>query len=259
MRKIIFLGCLICSFSIFGQQAVDNYKFVVVANKFDFLKKADQYKTSSLTKFLFNKYGFTSFLSTDALPKEIKENRCSSLFAYVTDESTMFTTKVSLVIKDCNDNMIFKSPVGKSKEKEYEKGFHEAIRNTFKNPTIENYSFKPQIKKTNSIVKNTETPKIFPKVKKETTINKVITTPVTINNTESKNSINNVLYAQAIYNGFQLVDTTPKLIFKVLKTNKENLYIIENKNGILYKMNSKWVAEYYENNMLVQKEYQIKF
>lgn len=259
MKKIIFLGCMICSFSIFGQQTINNYKFVVVANKYDFLKKADQYKTSSLTKFLFNKYGFTSFLSSDELPKEIKENRCISLFAYVTDASTMFTTKVNLVIKDCNDNVIFESPVGKSKEKEFEKGFHEAIRNTFKNPTIESYSFKPQINTAKSIVKTTEIPKVLPKVKKDTIVKKVISAPITIKKTLPKTAIENVLYAQAIDNGFQLVDTMPKLIFKILKTNKENLFIIEGKNGILYKMNSKWMAEYYENNMFVQKEYQIKF
>ena len=81
MKKIIFLGFVISSFSIFGQQTVNNYKYVVVANKFDFLKKVDQYKTSSLTKFLFNKYGFTSFLNTEILPQEIRDNRCSSLFA----------------------------------------------------------------------------------------------------------------------------------------------------------------------------------
>jgi len=54
MKKIVVLGFFIISFSLFGQQTVNNYKYVVVANQFDFFEKADQYQTSSLTKFLFN-------------------------------------------------------------------------------------------------------------------------------------------------------------------------------------------------------------
>jgi len=259
MKKIIFLGFVISSFSIFGQQTVNNYKYVVVANKFDFLKKVDQYKTSSLTKFLFNKYGFTSFLNTEDLPQEIRDNRCSSLFATIKDASSMLTTKVYLVLKDCNDKVIYESPIGKSKEKDYQKSFHEAIRNAFKNPIINNYTFEPQNSVKKAIVNVAETPKVLPKVNKFIAEKKVVNTPIITKAEKPTTVIANILYAQAIENGFQLVDTTPKLIFKVLKTKQENLFIIENKNGILYKMNAKWVAEFYENNVLVQKEYQVKF
>jgi len=37
------------------------------------------------------------------------------------------------------------------------------------------------------------------------------------------------------------------------------VFIIDGKNGILFKVNSKWIAEYYENNVLMQKEFQVKF
>ena len=236
------------SFSFFGQKNLNNYKYVVVANKFDFLKKADQYQTSSLTKFLFNKYGYTSFLDIDKLPDELISDKCLSLYAAVNNESTMFTTKVNLILKDCNDRIVYKSAVGKSKEKDYKKTYHEAIRNAFKDPKINNYSFKPTPKK-NSI------PKATPVVKT------IVTKKPLIDNSikETKVVANNILYAQAIHNGFQLVDTTPKVIFRILKSNQENVFIIENKNGILYKKGSKWLAEFYENSVLIQKEYQINF
>ena len=241
------------SFSIFGQQSINNYKYVIVANKLDFFKKADQYQTSSLTKFLFNKYGYKSYLDIENLPEEIIENKCSSLSASINNSSNMFTTKVNLVLKDCNDKIIYEGPVAKSKEKDHKKAFHEAIRNIFKDPEIKNYSYKPKnsIAKTN--VKIVSTPKELPKVKKE------ISTPKIITKSEPKIIAKNVLYAQATNNGFQLVDTNPKVVFKVLKTNQENLFIIEGKNGILYKKGSNWIAEYYENNVLIQKEYQVKF
>lgn len=257
MKKIIFLGFFIISFSFFGQQTVNNYKYVVVPNKFSFFKKIDQYQTSSLTKFLFNKYGFASYLSTDELPEDLKENRCSSLFATINDASNMFTTKVNVVFKDCYEKIIYTSIIGKSKEKEYEKSFHEAIRNAFKDPILKNYSYKPEATITKAIVKVAETPKVVEKavVLKTVVVNTTIPNKVTKSHTEIKN----VLYAQVTNNGYQLVDITPKVIFKVLKTKQENLFIIESKNGIFYKNNSIWIAEYYQNNVLIQEEYQVKF
>ncbi|WKD84906.1 hypothetical protein KCTC32516_00242 [Polaribacter huanghezhanensis] len=256
MKKIFFLGFFITSFSFFGQQKLNNYKYVVVANKFDFFKKADQYETSSLTKFLFNKYGYTAFLSTETFPEDLKVNKCSSLFASINDASSMFTIKVNLVLKDCIGKIIYTSSLGKTKEKDFKKGFHKAIRNAFKDPIIRNYSYKPEVVITNNVVKVIETPK----VEKAAIVKTVVANTTSADKvTNSKNTIENVLYAQAIINGFQLVDTVPKVIFKVLKTQQETVFIIENKNGILYKKNSIWIAEFYENGKRIQKEYQIKF
>jgi hypothetical protein len=67
------------------------------------------------------------------------------------------------------------------------------------------------------------------------------------------------LYAQKMKNGYQLINTKPEIVFSILKTNVENVYIIKDKNGILYKKNNNWVAEYLENDELMTKTYQIKF
>ena len=68
-----------------------------------------------------------------------------------------------------------------------------------------------------------------------------------------------ILYAQTKNNGFQLVNSAPEVVFLILKTNVKNVFIIHDKNGILYKLGEKWVAEFYEKNQLVTREYQIKF
>jgi hypothetical protein len=68
-----------------------------------------------------------------------------------------------------------------------------------------------------------------------------------------------VLYAQTKNNGFQLVNTALEVVFLILKTNVKNVFIIHDKNGILYKCGENWIAEFYENNQLITKEYQIKF
>ena len=68
-----------------------------------------------------------------------------------------------------------------------------------------------------------------------------------------------MLYAQAKSNGFQLVNTTPEVVFIILKTNIKDVFVIKGKNGIIYKNGNIWVAEYYENTKLVVKQYHIKF
>tara|TARA_R110002124_G_scaffold86577_7_gene223739 strand:+ start:441 stop:1223 length:783 start_codon:yes stop_codon:yes gene_type:complete len=260
MKKIFLVGFLISSFSFFCQQKINNYKYVIVANNFDFLNKADQYKTSSLTKFLFNKYGFTSYLNTDELPEDFNTNRCSSLFASVKEASSMFTTKVNVVLKDCNGKIVYTSLIGKSKEKDYKKAFHEAIRGAFKDPAIRNHSYNPPKNTNKAIVKATEAQKTLSKVKKIAVI-KTVNANTAISNkvTKTKKITASVLASKPTNNGFQLIDTRLNVVFKVLKTTQENFFIIENKNGILYKKNSNWIAEFYENNVLIQKEYQVKF
>ena len=59
----------------------------------DFLKKSNQYQTSSLTKFLLQKKGFRVFLSTDSLPVDLLQNRCLALTAIVSDASGVLIVK----------------------------------------------------------------------------------------------------------------------------------------------------------------------
>ena len=67
------------------------------------------------------------------------------------------------------------------------------------------------------------------------------------------------LYAQVKNNGFQLVNTQPKVVFQLLQTNLKEVFILKGSNGIFYKKGTRWIAEYYENNQLIQKEYLVNF
>lgn len=70
-----------------------------------------------------------------------------------------------------------------------------------------------------------------------------------------------VLYAQAIPNGFQLVDSSPKVILKLLKTSLSNTYLAEKDsgNGLVYQKNGQWFLEYYEGSNLKVEKLNIKF
>lgn len=70
-----------------------------------------------------------------------------------------------------------------------------------------------------------------------------------------------VWYAQALPNGFQLVDSSPKIRMKLLKSSKDNVFMAQsdNHNGMVYQREGKWIFEYYNGEKLVQEELNIKF
>ncbi|WBX71889.1 hypothetical protein [Tenacibaculum retecalamus] len=248
--KKIFLILLMLTTSIFAQKKVNNYKYVIVPNKFDFFNKKDQYQTSSLTKFLFNKYGFIAVLEDEKLPNDLAKDRCLALTGVIKKESGMFSTKTFVELRDCFNNVVYSSVVGKSKLKDYKKAYNESIRNAFKTIEKLNYKYTP-LKKEKVEVVNENIPAVvaLPKI--------VVNKPVSVNTNKEVEIAN--LYAQSTANGYQLVNTKPEVVFQLLKTNIKDVFVIKNKNGILYKKNAIWIAEYYKENVQVIKKYQIKF
>ena len=251
MKNIILVFFLIIyNLFVFGQEKkVNNYKFIVVPDQFDFLKQKDEYKTSSLTKFLFKKNGFTVVLNSEQYPKDLRDNPCSGLKALVLDKSSMFKIKVILELRDCNGKLLYTSEEGVSRLKEFKKGFQEAIRNA--HASMNDVFYKPFLLETIS------------KDKKE--IKLEVELPV-INNIEAAqvSPINNLaipttLYAQPKENGFQLINSTPTVVFVILKTKAKDVFILKDKNGVLYKKEGIWIAEFYKNSVLIEKKYQVKF
>ena len=142
--KYFFTLLIIALMSInLNAQSVNDYKYVIVPEEFDFLKSPDQYQVNSLTKFLFNKYGFQAYLEKD---KEILKNPidpCDALYAEVNSESTFIQAKLTVTLKDCNDQVIFKTSEGRSKNKDYKKAYHAALREAFYDIEALKYSYDP--------------------------------------------------------------------------------------------------------------------
>ena len=81
----------------------------------------------------------------------------------------------------------------------------------------------------------------------------IVATPVTAIVNES------ALYAQPITNGYQLVDTTPKVVFILQKTSVENVFLIKGRDGTVFLNDGQWIAEYYEGDELKKELLNIKF
>lgn len=264
MKKIILaVSLFFIGFVGFSQQSVNDFKYVIIPSQFEWVNKPDKYQVNSLTKYLFEKYGgYNVVMSNDNFPEDLAKNRCLALHADVKSNSGFIFTKLFIELKDCYGNIVFTSAEGKSKEKQYKKAYHEAIRRAFESVRALNYKYNG---KNNTPVVNTSTPTeptvvaSIPDIKQAKPEN--LTKPVAKIKDEkpSTKTASNVLYAQEMANGYQLVDTKPAVVFQILKSSRKDFYFLKNKNGILFKQGQKWIAEFYENNKLVQKQYDIKF
>ena len=69
------------------------------------------------------------------------------------------------------------------------------------------------------------------------------------------------LYAQELPNGYQLVDSTPKIRIKMQRTSMPDFYLANagETNGSVFKKNDAWFFEYYAANELMSQELNIKF
>ena len=92
----VFLLILSTTTSLWAQLSINDYKYVSVPDKFDFLKSNDQYQLSSLTKFLLKKNGFTVLNKSDNYPMDLAQNNCLLLNANVVKIKGLLTTKLQL-------------------------------------------------------------------------------------------------------------------------------------------------------------------
>jgi hypothetical protein len=266
MKNILLLFFLIASnYATFGQEKnLNNYEFIIVPERFDFLSQDDQYQTSSLTKFLLEKNGFVVLLDSEAYPRALKDNPCKGATAVVVDKSSLFKTKVIIELRDCFNKLIYTSAAGGSKLKDYKKGFQEAIRKAHANMndvTYEALTTASRVEVENE--RSVEVPVVQEKV---TTVKFVPERTISPSSVKTKEVAENknleavgLLYAQPKENGFQLVDAQPTVVFVILNTHVKGVFILKDKNGILYKKGERWIAEFYEEGKVVAKKYQIKF
>src|SRR5690606_36774736 len=106
MKKLILLGVFLITASISAQASLNQYKYIIVPKKFDFLKEPNQYRVNTLTKYLFEQHGFTAVYN-DAQPQDLRVNPCSGLKANVVDESYLFTTKMYVTLENCQRVTVF--------------------------------------------------------------------------------------------------------------------------------------------------------
>ena len=240
---VLFIG--VC-FTGVGQN-LNSYKYVVIPEKFDFLKESNQYQMNELAKFLFEKYGFSAFMASELKPSDISMDPCNTLYADVIDDSGLLQTKLQVLLKDCRNNIVFTSEEGKSREKDFKKAYQEALRAAFKYVQTISYTYSENTEKQVESIPVVNTPK--PSVEKE--VEEVIVSaipkelskkPEAVSVKATRNRIEFTSGSLEFYLiktdfGFQLFQSQMEEPFaKLIKTNSEGYFIYStiSINGIAF-------------------------
>lgn len=247
MKKLVFVFILFSTVAF--SQNINNYKAVIIPLKYDFLKSENQYRLATLTKLNLQKAGFVAFYSNEDIPSEYKD-RCSLLTVDVKKESGFLMTKLAVVFNDCFGKLVYQSEMGKSKLKEYESAYSEALNDAFRSINALNYKYEL----------NQSPSKQLTQVSPVESVNSSISSSATVVQ-DSPNSNAELLYAQATPTGYQLVDASPRVVFKLNKTSVPTLYtaIKDNRQGVLIQKENQWFFEYYENDKLFSELVRVKF
>jgi hypothetical protein len=243
MKIVILMLAMFFAITARSQNTINHYKYVLVPERFGIFKQDDQYGINTLTKSLLESVGFTSFMTAGVLPAEIINNKCSALNVELVEKRKFLSTSLTLLLKDCQGNIVYKSEEGISREKEWNTVYRDALRKAFVSLSAAQYKYDSS----GAMQATQPAPGASPAT--------VAATPVTIADNKD------VLYAQANANGYQLIDTSPKKVMTLLKTSQPDNFIADNgvEKGIVFRKNGEWFFEYYKDDKLVSQKLTIKF
>ncbi|MFE3848089.1 hypothetical protein ACFX5D_08955 [Flavobacterium sp. LB3P45] len=251
--RFLFLVVLISSYCF--AQSLNDYKTVLIPLKFDFTKTDNQYRLATLSKFNLNKAGFQAYYDNEQLPKE-NNDRCSLLYFDVVKEKSFLTTKVYITFKNCDRKIIFKSDIGTSKEKDYQLAYTEALNKAF----VSVYALQYKYNNGGSmVVSGPDVQNVSKGITEVGATSEPVKQVVISRNTIVVSS--KVLYAQPTTTGFQLIDSTPKVMMKVYNTSRKDSFIATkgNTQGVLIAIGNQWFFEYYLNDILISEKVDVKF
>ena len=270
MKKFLFMIMMsyLSQLTAFGQ--LNEYKYIVVPTKFETFKNDNQFRTSTLVKYLFTNEGFNTVYSND-LPEDLKENSCLGAYVKLINDSGLFKTKTRLSISDCNGVLLMTSQEGETRTKDLEQAYREAISESFGSFRGLNYKYEPKSNEEGSESITVSFKNDVKSLEEDITP----TTDSAEQNVDSgadkidqlqatelfpKTSEKNVLYAQPIEGGYQLVNTKPEVVYILKSTSAPDVFIVNKngKNGVVFKNNGKWFIEMDEKGSK-PKELDIKF
>jgi len=252
MKKIIIIITIFFTTFSFSQSKLNNYKYILVPNQFEFQRSPDIHQINSLTKFLFNKAGFTTFLTNESFPEDLAKNRCKALTTRIINNPNIFSTRVTIELLDCNNNIVFTTRQGKSRLKDYRKAYNEAIRAAFRDIENVNYNYKPlpkpeikvKVKEnrlvSKDVIKDNTPPKVIVK-KEKGKLKKLVSSSVSTKEILGKYQIGDYGICTIIKDNknFKILSGDENFeIAKVYKTSQPNMFIV------------KWVA--YKQPQLMQ-------
>ncbi len=275
MRQHVIFLLLFSTFSLGLNAQLNDYKYIIVPKKFDAFNNENEHQTSTLIKYLFTQKGFNAVYEGD-YPNDLKNDLCLGLKVDLNDKSSLFKTKTSLVLKDCEFKEVFRTHEGTSKLKDFKETYNEAIREAFTSFDIINYVYKekPMEKKEGPItvsfkndVKKLEEDKVKSVTEEKATLKKDVSIESMDSDIQQKSPVgdtevpSDLLYALRTSTGYNLVDSNAQIKYKLLDTSVDNIFLLnqEGANGVVFFKDGKWYLELSSEGKKEPEELNIKF
>ena len=278
---LFFFGVLYTSWA-----QLNDYKYVIVPKKFTVFKDENHLRTSTLLKHLFEKADF-NVLYDDELPEDLYKDPCIAATTDLIKQSSMFQTKITIIMKDCEGNVVFSSTEGASRSKDYQEAYHESIKESFVPFEVMGYQYKPVKKEESTITVSFEDDIKQASNSKETKMasdavviqvatpdeqlyksnepepseyKKAESSQQTVKEEVEEDS-KEIYMAKALSNGFELISKDAQVWLTLYETSSPDVFLAKNdeQNGMVYKKESKWYFEFYDNSDLIVREIDIKF
>ncbi len=256
MIRFVVGLCVFVSFVGMSQEtSLNAYKYIVVPTSFNTFGEPDAYQMNSLTKFLFEKYGFSTVYENGEYPDDLAVNNCLGLKVDLVESSTLIRTKLQVVLSDCRNNTVYISPEGESKSKDLKAAYQSTLRETFKSLELLKYQYQPGTVEAPEMV-NESTPNIpiAEPTKKEPMIDSD-PQPILEKARNSEEEIGFKLIVEE--NGFSLINVlSAERIGTGFKTAKEGTYLYSSKaaKGLAYFLSTQeLVVEYVSENGVVER------
>lgn len=246
MRNFLFIVLLFTSIGASAQQLSD-YKYVYVPQDFKEFEDNQYQLNSTLVKKLEDK-GYAVLQEVQGnWPDELKQNPCKVAMISILKSGNVFTNKLTFEAKDCNDKVIL-SQEGKSREKDYELGYKEALQKSLAGlqtsapkeelPEVKLKNIQNNNQASNSNIKAVEKPEEIETKKPEETVT---------NRAQNYSNGNLLLQKILIGNGSFILlapnnatpfatfsESTKKGVFRVVLENKlMTLGYVENDNYVI--------------------------
>ncbi len=290
MNKLIIIAFFIGLTGSVSAQ-LNSYKYIVVPKKFDAFKGVENhYQTSTLIKYLFTQEGF-NVVYEDNLPDELANQRCLGAYVDLEKNSKLLSTRLTILFNDCSGVTVFRALEGISREKDFKLAYHEAIRESFESIAALNYQYKPvkdqseetvtvnfsnDIKKVDTLSRNqaaattaasaavlqvaTKEERIYEDKRPVPSEYTIEDKPDSADAAVAVKVIPSYI-ARPIENGYELVGSDSKLWLNLYETSSPDVFLAKNEqeNGMVFKRDSKWFFEYYEESELKVQELNINF
>ncbi len=144
--KKLFLSIIlvfVCFTSLVAQNKLNKYPAVLIPKQFNFQTEPGEYNLNTIIKSSFTKYNFKAYINGEDIPDNI--DPCDVLHLDVSKKG-LLVNKMSLIFNDCYGKEIYTSIEGKSRLKEFDKSYYEAIGLALKDDNIVHHKYIPEKK-----------------------------------------------------------------------------------------------------------------